>query len=254
MRIRSIKPDFYTSEDIAALDWDARLVFIGLWSYVDDNGVGRDNERLIVADLFPLEEDPREALAKVSRALELLETRGQITRYEVDGNRYVFVNAWDKHQKVDRPNKVRYPRPTSENVPPARSSRDPRDSSSPGAVEQGNRGTEERSSVVVVLRLTRGPNSDDDDEQIARWQQKHPDLDLAERAESFLEANARNRDMQNPMLMFNRWLETAPASVRRKPSRPVCPDCDGGWRGEDPETGLPIRCDTCRPLRSVEAS
>ena len=28
--------------DIANLNWDARLVFIGLWSYVDDNGVGKD--------------------------------------------------------------------------------------------------------------------------------------------------------------------------------------------------------------------
>ncbi len=54
MRIRTIKPEFWTSEDVASMDWETRLVFLGLWSYVDDNGVGRDNEKLIVADLFPL--------------------------------------------------------------------------------------------------------------------------------------------------------------------------------------------------------
>ena len=41
MRIRSIKPEFWTSDDITALAVDDRLLFIGLWSYVDDNGVGR---------------------------------------------------------------------------------------------------------------------------------------------------------------------------------------------------------------------
>ena len=67
MRIRSIRPEFWSSEDVASLDWDTRLIFTGLWCYVDDNGVGRDNEKLITADLFPLEEDPRETLARVSR-------------------------------------------------------------------------------------------------------------------------------------------------------------------------------------------
>lgn len=53
MRIRSIKPEFWRSEDIAELSIPTRLLFIGLWSYVDDNGVGRDDDALIMADLFP---------------------------------------------------------------------------------------------------------------------------------------------------------------------------------------------------------
>lgn len=116
MRIRTIKPEFWTSEDIAALDWDARLIFIGLWSYVDDNGVGRDVEKLILADLFPLEDDARETLARLSRGLQALVAGGQITRYEVDGKRYLYVNAWG-HQKIDHPSRGGcYPLPTSENA------------------------------------------------------------------------------------------------------------------------------------------
>jgi hypothetical protein len=116
MRIRTIKPEFWTSEDIAELDWDARLIFIGLWSYVDDNGVGRDVEKLIAADLFPLEDDPRETLARLSRGLRALSEGGQITRYEVDGKRYLYVNAWN-HQKIDHPSKGGcYPLPTCENA------------------------------------------------------------------------------------------------------------------------------------------
>ena len=62
MRIRSIKPEFWRSDDIDCLDWPTRLLFIGLWSYVDDNGVGRDRESDIAADLFSgdLSRDPRD--------------------------------------------------------------------------------------------------------------------------------------------------------------------------------------------------
>ena len=69
MRIRSIKPEFWRSRDIANLNWDARLVFIGLWSYVDDNGVGKDIDYDIIGDLFAadLVKDPRETVARVSR-------------------------------------------------------------------------------------------------------------------------------------------------------------------------------------------
>jgi hypothetical protein len=115
MRIRTVKPEFWTSEDVAKHDWDIRLVFIGLWSYVDDNGVGRDNEKLIAADLFPLEEDPRATLDAVSRALAHLAKGGQITRYDVDGKRYLAVANWH-HQKIDRPSKPRYPQPPARGV------------------------------------------------------------------------------------------------------------------------------------------
>lgn len=113
-RIRSIKPDFWKSEAIAALPKETRLTFIGLWSYVDDNGVGLDNEKLITAELYPLEEDPRETLASVHRDLALLQNAGRITRYTVAGKRYLSVTNWNEHQKIDRPGKPRYPQVDAE--------------------------------------------------------------------------------------------------------------------------------------------
>ena len=78
MRIRSIKPEFWRSRDIAKLDWDTRLVFIGLWSYVDDNGVGKDIDYDIIGDLFAsdLIKDPRETVARVSRDSREISTPG----------------------------------------------------------------------------------------------------------------------------------------------------------------------------------
>ncbi|WP_330438800.1 hypothetical protein OHB44_27915 [Micromonospora sp. NBC_00821] len=110
-RIRSIKPEFFTSEIVASVPISARLTFIGLWTHVDDNGVTVDNPKLITAALWPLEDDPREALARVSGDLTSLSTAGLIARYEVSGRHYLFIVGWDEHQRVSHPSKPRYPRP-----------------------------------------------------------------------------------------------------------------------------------------------
>lgn len=116
MRIRSIRPEFWTSEDIAAMDWNVRLVFIGLWSYVDDNGVGRDNERLITTALFPLDEDLQESSRRVTGALRYLSSNKLITRYEVSGKRFLHISSWLKHQRIEKASKGRYPLPTCEDA------------------------------------------------------------------------------------------------------------------------------------------
>ena len=146
MRIRSIKPEFWRSEDIAALPIPDRLLFIGLWSYVDDNGVGPDRESLIAADLFAddLSRDPRDTLARISEGLRRLSDSGLITRYTVENRRYIAVTTWGQHQRIDKPNKPRYPLPTSENAEFATPSRDSREIPAPGTGEQGNRGTGEQ--------------------------------------------------------------------------------------------------------------
>jgi hypothetical protein len=116
MRIRSIKPEFWRSDDISCLAIEDRFLFIGLWSYVDDNGVGRDKLSSLCADLFAADllHDSRETVARVSRGLQSLSDLGLITRYEVDGREYLYITNWPKHQKIDRPNVPRLPRPPAE--------------------------------------------------------------------------------------------------------------------------------------------
>ena len=82
MRIRSTKPEFWRSRTVASVDWAARLVLKGLESYVDDNGVGKDDVELIVSDVFPrdMARNPSRTLARVSRAL------ARVSRLE-QGNR-----------------------------------------------------------------------------------------------------------------------------------------------------------------------
>lgn len=96
---------------MARLPISARLTFVGLWTYVDDNGVGVDNERLIAAAIWPLEEDPLETLRRLREDLRAISVAGLAVRYERDGRGYLFIASWDEHQKVSHPRKPRFPRP-----------------------------------------------------------------------------------------------------------------------------------------------
>jgi hypothetical protein len=164
VRIRSIKPEFWKSDDIDAMSWDDRLVFIGLWSYVDDNGVGIDKLSAITSDLFAndLARDPTETLSRVSSALNRFSKSGHITRYSVDGKNYLHVTTWDEHQRVNNPNKERYPLPTCGNVESQQAlvtpDGEPISDLPPGAGEQGNRGTEEQGSKTRASQTASEPD------------------------------------------------------------------------------------------------
>ncbi len=151
MRIRSIKPEFWRSRDITSLPVPDRLLFVGLWSYVDDNGVGRDEEPSIIADLFAddMFRDSRETVARVSRGLQTLSDAGLIARYTHDGRPFLYITTWESHQRIDRPAKPRFPRPDADRVILATVPRESRDTPATGAGEQRNRGTEEQEQTLA---------------------------------------------------------------------------------------------------------
>lgn len=113
MRIRFTRPEFWRSERVASVDWDARFMLKALESYVDDNGVGKDDIALIAADCFPrdLTRDPSRTLARIPDALARLHEAGLLWRYSSDGTDLLFVAFWEQVQKIDRPSKGRLTRP-----------------------------------------------------------------------------------------------------------------------------------------------
>lgn len=116
MRIRTVKPEFWRSADTAQLSYFARLLFIGLWNYVDDNGVGDDDADLIRSDLFPREHDFGKLTQLINGALTELSLRTQIVRYEdsLSGRRYLAIVNWH-HQRINRPSQSSKPVLTSDN-------------------------------------------------------------------------------------------------------------------------------------------
>ena len=155
MRIRSIRPEFWSSTEIADLDWHDRLVFIGLWSYVDDNAVGRDIEKLIVSALFPLDDNLTESSLRVHGALKRLETGGQVTRYTVERKPYLHITAFGTHQVINRASKDRYPLPTCANakthVPLTEPSLSPQADDALGEGEKGRRGEVKDLSIAGAI-------------------------------------------------------------------------------------------------------
>lgn len=108
-RIRTIKPGFFTSEDIAGLSLRARLTFIGLWTHADDNGRAKANPRLVKAAVWPLDDDV--TVNGVRDDLVELERADRITTYVVDGVEYLQIVRWHEHQKIDRPTVSSIPPP-----------------------------------------------------------------------------------------------------------------------------------------------
>ncbi|MGW3992407.1 hypothetical protein ACWEF6_02855 [Amycolatopsis sp. NPDC004772] len=173
MRIRSTKPEFWRSERVASVNWDARLVLKGLESYVDDNGVGKDDLALIVADVFPrdLSRNPTGTLQKVSEALTQLSEAGLLWRYEVEGTKLLYIAFWESIQRIEKPTKGRFPRPDGTmNYRDSEIREDSRNPPGtlpePSGLEQGNRGTGEQgntlappSDAVILAMPTSAPAS-----------------------------------------------------------------------------------------------
>lgn len=97
MRIRSIKPEFWEDEKIAALSPMARLLFIASWQLADRNGVFEHREAWIRAKVFPYENGEAPT---VSRLLHELFTGGHLIPYEVNGKKYIAVRTFKKHQRI----------------------------------------------------------------------------------------------------------------------------------------------------------
>ena len=163
MRIRSTKPEFWRSERIASVSWDARLVLKGLESYVDDNGVGKDDIALIVGDIFSRDmlASPRETVARVSEAISQLSQAGLLWRYEAENTRLLYIAWWESIQRIDKPGKGRFPRPDGtfgygeSNI--RESVAKCRESVAPGTGEQGNRGTGESLVTYVSAESFEAP-------------------------------------------------------------------------------------------------
>jgi hypothetical protein len=240
MRIRSIKPEFWRSDDIAALDPWTRLLFIGLWSYVDDHGRGRDNVQLIVADLFALD-DVRESFANVSRGLSQLSEAGLIHRYEVSGKRYLRVVTWTAHQRVDKPQTSRFPshegavtsenedresvasnsRAIRESVAPGSGTRE----HGPGSMDQGAKRTG-KPAAPPPSKATRLPESwQPTPELVAFVKRECPDVDGRVQTENFRDfwlSKSRDAARIDWGRVYQKWMrdeQTKAARYRAGPRR-----------------------------------
>jgi len=105
-RIRTIKPEFWTSEQITECSVSARLLFIGLWNFCDDDGRLVDSPKQIKMRIFPGDDF---AAADIEDMLRELAEHRLLVRYIVEEKGYIQIRKWKLHQKINRPNPSNIP-------------------------------------------------------------------------------------------------------------------------------------------------
>lgn len=103
-RIRTIKPEFWTSEQIVACSANARLLFIGLWNFCDDGGRMPYSVKNIKMRIFPGDDISSESIRGMIAELSSSDLgMPLVIIYEIEGKQYLQVTGWDKHQRIQRP-------------------------------------------------------------------------------------------------------------------------------------------------------
>ena len=92
-RARNIKPAFFANEELAELPFEARLLFIGLWTLADREGRLEDRPKRIKMAVFPADN------IDVEPSLDGLNRGGLIERYTIDGVSVIQIPNFAKHQR-----------------------------------------------------------------------------------------------------------------------------------------------------------
>lgn len=96
MRIRQVRPEFFTDSTMAALSPAIRLTYIGLWVVADDAGWFRCDVPQIGAVLYPFESTKRRE-RELTTALMALEGAGRLERHECGCAR---IPTLPRHQRI----------------------------------------------------------------------------------------------------------------------------------------------------------
>src|ERR1700728_759513 len=139
-RIRSIKPDFWTSAQVMDCQIAARLLFVGLWNFADDHGRMVYSPRRVKAQIFA--SDDFSANDIHGMILELYRKK-LVLLYEIENTQYLQITGWH-HQKISHPKESSLP------PPPKNSSR-----KIPGAVREyseNDQGAFQRDLILSDLK------------------------------------------------------------------------------------------------------
>lgn len=102
-RIRTIKPEFWTDEKVIELSPYARLLFIGMWNFVDDEGRAEYSPTRLKLQILPSDDVNIEELCAELTRLEL------VSIYSHNSKDYMEVTNFSKHQRIDKRRKSKHP-------------------------------------------------------------------------------------------------------------------------------------------------
>lgn len=103
-RIRSIKPEFFTHEDLFEAEYQSglplRLAFAGLWTQCDREGRFVWRPRQLKVAIMPYDE------LDFSRVLDALVTRDFVVKYTSGNRAFGVIPSWHRHQVINNREKA----------------------------------------------------------------------------------------------------------------------------------------------------
>src|SRR5881628_3287611 len=103
-RIRSVKPEFWDSPDTARADLRTRLLYIAMWNWADDYGIGDASPVRLIGFAFPSDDIPA---ADYPRLLADVSDAFGVVFFEHEGRRFFTIPAWEQHQRTEKKAKAR---------------------------------------------------------------------------------------------------------------------------------------------------
>jgi len=110
-RKRIIDPEFWSDEEIGLWSHSARLFYIGLWNFADDEGRFKAHKDLLKSQIFPY--DKKIDIEKLKKELG-----SKIYWYSINGSTYGEVVNFHKYQRIDKPQASKIPSPNENIISP----------------------------------------------------------------------------------------------------------------------------------------
>lgn len=107
-RIRTLKPSFWSDQDVGQLSRDARLCLIALISMADDEGRFIATPAALIGYAYPFD---RVSPARVKSWINEIAKHGVIELYTRDGDLFGHLPKWAAHQRINRPTPSGLPAP-----------------------------------------------------------------------------------------------------------------------------------------------
>ncbi len=103
-RIRSLKPEFFTSEQVVSVSIPARMLFQGMWVHGDDDGYCAPSPVQLKMRVFPADS------VDVPALLDELIGADLVRRVDTDQGEALWVPSFLKHQSPKYPTPTKYTR------------------------------------------------------------------------------------------------------------------------------------------------
>lgn len=97
-----IKPKFWEDKKIGKLKPECRLMYIGMWNFADDKGVMSSDPELIKARIFPFDKDM--SITRINKMIQEMLDLQLFKVIEWNGDTYIYIHNFLKHQKINKPN------------------------------------------------------------------------------------------------------------------------------------------------------